>query len=116
MRQLLRRFDDPRLARKMAILRNVCAAIGLSVCALIVIFAARGELTVRGSHAGGRFVSDGTLNTLHWSDGPFMYLLNAIWYVVVTIAFFGALYLALAKIVEKRHGRRSRFFQRKYPH
>ncbi len=113
MRLPLKRFADARLARKIAVLRVFCAVVGVSVLGLIVFFAASGEMTVRGSSSGGRFVSDGALKVIRWSDSPGVYLLSVLWYVAISIAFVGALYLALAKTLERRHGRRSRFFRKK---
>lgn len=116
MRLRFKRFDDPRLARKFRILRVACALIGFSLLLLVLIAIASGELTVRGSRTGGRFVSDGVLRTIQWSDEPIIYLLIAVCYAGTSIALCAGLYLALAKVMESRHGRRRRFFQRKYPY
>jgi hypothetical protein len=116
MRRLLKVFPDPKLARKISILRTVFLLLGLCVVALLVVVASGGKLVARGSATGGRFVSDGYLSTVSWSESPSVYLLLLLWYVVLSLAFLGGLYIALARLMEKRHGRRPRFFQRKYPY
>lgn len=116
MGRLLKSFSDPKLARKTTILRAVFLLLSLSVVALLVAVASGGELLARGSSTGGRFVSDGHLSTVLWSDSPVIYLLLFFWYALISLSLVAGLYIALARLLEKLHGRRSRFFQRKYPH
>lgn len=115
-RRLLKKFDDPRLARKITFVRVFCALLGIAAVALLVVAATSGEMVVRGAPHGGRFVSDGVIKSIHWSDSAALYLLAVTGQIVLCLSFVGGLYLALARLVERRHGRRSRFFQRKYPH
>lgn len=114
MRKFPRQFDDPKLARKIAILRYGSLMMGLLILVGIALLAASGELTMRGASTGGRFVSDGFLRTVKWADEPFLYLLTVTWYVFFSLLSVAAVHVALAKLVGRLHGRP--WFRRKYPY
>lgn len=114
MHRLFKHHADPRLARKIARLRALGLLLGALVVAAVAVVAAGGEMTARGSAFGGRFVSDGVLRTIAWSDSPATYLAVATWYAAMGLLLVAGIYAVLARLVERRHGRP--FFRRKYPY
>ncbi|WP_345294463.1 hypothetical protein [Luteimonas vadosa] len=114
MTRVLKTFADRRLARKIAVLRTASAALALLVLATVAMMAARGELIVRGSHAGGRFVSDGVLKMVSWSDSPLVYVIATIAYLAMGLLLVACMHAVAGKLIENFHGRP--LFRRKYPY
>lgn len=105
MSRILKTFDDPRLRRKMAVLRAVFLLLEIAVVAGILVLASSGEMLARGSLSGARADSRATLGTVFWSDSPMTYLAVTLWHIGSLSLFVGGFYLALAKLTEKFHGR-----------
>lgn len=114
MNRVLKVHDDQKLARKIARLRAFSAVVAVLGLGSVAALVAGGELTARGSFAGGRFVSDGVLKSVTWDADPFVFLVTAFGYVAIVLLLVICFYLVTAKLIEKAHGRP--LFRRKYPY
>ena len=110
----LKSYSDPRLRRKIAVLRAFCLVLETAAVALILAWASTGEMLGRSSLSGARADSRAVVIAIHWSESPTIYVVNTLWHIGITTLFVFGFYLALAKIIEKLHGRP--LFRRKYPY
>jgi len=107
-------FSDPKLRRKIAVLRAFFLLLETVVVVLILAWASSGEMLARASMSGARADSRASIGTIYWSDSPMIYVAVTLWHIGSITLFVVGFYLALAKLTEKLHGRP--FFRRKYPY
>ena len=110
----LKSYSDPRLRRKIAVLRAFFVVVETAVLVLILAWASTGEMLGRSSLSGARADSSAVVIAIRWSESPMIYIVNIFWHVGITTLFVFGFYLALAKLIEKLHGRP--LFQPKYPY
>ena len=110
----LKSYSDPRLRRKIAVLRAFFLVLETAVVALILAWALTGDMLGRSSLSGARADSRAVVIAVRWSESPTIYVVNTLWHLGAITLFIVGCYLALAKIIEKLHGRP--LFRRKYPY
>lgn len=114
MPKLFKKFDDPRLARKIAALRIISLLLGIAWTAFVLCQSASGEIMAHASSGGSRSLSRTYIRTIYWSEQPVMFALNLLWLVGIGALLIIGLHILLAGFIEKRNGRP--FFKRKYPY
>ncbi len=114
MFRYLKSYSDPRLRRKIAVLRAFFLVVETAVLVLILAWASTGEILGRSSLSGARADSRAVVIAIRWSESPMIYVVNTLWHIGITTLFIFGFYLALAKLTEKLHGRP--LFRRKYPY
>ncbi len=115
MPKLLKKFDDPRLSRKIAVLRIISFLLSIAWTAFVLSQSIRGEMVATASSNGlSRSISRTYLRTITWDEQPIMFALNLAWLVGIGVLFITGYHIVLAGFIEKRHGRP--FFKRKYPY
>lgn len=114
MPKLFRKFDDPRLTRKIAVLRIISFLLGIAWTALVLSKAISGEMVAHASSGGSRSLSRTYIRTVYWDEQPIMFVLNLLCLVGIGALIIIGVHILLARFIEKRNGRP--FFKRKYPY
>lgn len=105
---------DARLRRKIAALRVLFSVLETAVIVLVLAMASRGEMLARSSLSGARADSRASLVALSWADSPILFVLNALWLLLIMSLFVFGAYLAAVRLTKRFHGRP--WFRRKYPY
>jgi len=114
MMKLFKQFSDPKLARKMMLVRAVFLFFGAVWTLLVVSYAASGEIIARSSVSNS--LSRAVLVNVDWSERPVVFLANVLWLLGSGLVFIVGCYIAMARLIDKWHGRRLPFYKRKYPY
>lgn len=86
MPKLFKKFDDPRLARKIAVLRTTSFLLGIAWTAFVLSQSIGGEMLAHGSSTGSsRSLSRTYIRTISWGEQPMMFALNLVWLVGIGV-------------------------------
>lgn len=116
MARFLKTFTDDRLRRKIVVVRGFCLVLLASWLGLLLWVGASGRFDVTFSRTGGRYSSPSIARTITWADSPNMFVFQLAWHFLIGAAFIAALYVVLARVIERFHGRTHPIFRRKYPY
>lgn len=114
MPKLFKKFDDPRLTRKIVVLRIISFLLGITWTAFVLNHSINGEMTAVVSSGRARSLSRTYIRTIYWDEQPVIFALNLLCLVVIGAIFIIGCHILLARFIEKRNGRP--FFRRKYPY
>ena len=99
MPKLFKQFDDPRLARKIAVLRIISFLLGIAWTAFVLSQSLGGEMTAHASSGGSRSLSRTYIRTINWDEQPGMFALNLLWLVGIGVLFVIGWHIVLASLI-----------------
>lgn len=106
---------DPKLSRKVAVVRSLSALVALGFVAILILLALSGELPDSVPSTSRR----ASRGPIAWEASPvefiiqFLLALLALLGGLAAVAYFG---LLVEKFVIRRHAARPLLFRKRYPH